>query len=66
MAQIVLATPYLLKSHLFDIWHSRPSSSVAWLPVDEPALAQIMTHDHDKEQKLYCLRSVLKKVNNYV
>ena len=31
------------------IWLSHPSSSAAWLPVDEPALVSIMTHDHAKD-----------------
>ena len=30
-------------------WLSHPSPSEAWLPVDEPALASIMTHDHAKD-----------------
>ena len=30
------------------IWLFHPSSSAAWLPVDEPALVPIMTHDHPK------------------
>ena len=31
------------------IWLSHPSFSVVWLPVDEPVLASIMTHDHAKD-----------------
>ena len=31
------------------IWLSHPSSSVDRLPIDEPALASIMTHDHAKD-----------------
>ena len=33
------------------IWFSHPSSLVAWLPVHEPALAWIMTHDHAKDMR---------------
>ena len=33
----------------YQIWISHPSSSVVRLPVDEPALASIMTHDHAKD-----------------
>ena len=31
------------------IWLSHPSASAARLPVDEAALASIMTHDHAKD-----------------
>ena len=31
------------------IWLSHPSSSVVRLPVDEPASASTMTHDHAKD-----------------
>ena len=48
-AQTVLAFRKLLKSHLFGVWLSRPSSSVAQHPVDVPALSWIMTHDHAKD-----------------
>ena len=30
-------------------WLSHPSPSAARLPVDEPALASIMTHDHAED-----------------
>ena len=33
----------------YSIWISHPSSSATRLPVDEPALASIMTHDHAKD-----------------
>ena len=39
-AGTVLTVRRLLKSH--------PSSSIVRLPVDKPALASIMTHDHAK------------------
>ena len=46
-AHTILTFGKILKSHLhYLIWLSHPSSSVAQLPVDEPALASIMTHDH--------------------
>ena len=38
---------YLNRTYL--IWLSHPSSSAAQLPVDEPALASIITHDHTKD-----------------
>ena len=34
-------------------WLSHPSPSAAQLPVDEPALASIMTHDHAKDLCAY-------------
>ena len=37
---------YLNPTHL--TWLFNPSPSEARLPVDEPALASIMTHDHAK------------------
>ena len=30
-------------------WLSHPTPSVARIPVDEPVLASIMTHDHAKD-----------------
>ena len=33
----------------YFIWLSHPSSPVARLPADEPALASIMTYDHAKD-----------------
>ena len=49
-AHTILASRNLLKSHLIIlILFSHPSSSVARLPVDEPALASIMPYDHAKD-----------------
>ena len=43
-AKTILTFRKLLKTHLFDLaFH--PSRSAARLPVDEPALASIMTHE---------------------
>ena len=44
----ILTFRKLLKSHLFDLSFS-PCPSAARPPVDEPALASIMTHDHAKD-----------------
>ena len=49
--------PFLLRPRVtifppkmtYLIWLSHPSSSVVRLPVDEPALASTMTHDHAEE-----------------
>ena len=47
-AETILTFRKLHKPHLFDLaFH--PSSSAAWFPVDEPALASIMTHAHAKD-----------------
>ena len=47
-AKTILTFRKLLKSHPFDLTFP-PSPSAARLPVDEPALASIMTHDHTKD-----------------
>ena len=39
----------LLKSDLFDLAFPPYSSSVVLFPVDEPALASTMTHDHSED-----------------
>ena len=49
-AKTILTFRKKLKSHLFFLtWLFHPSPSAARLPVDEPALASIMTHDHAKD-----------------
>ena len=45
-AQTILTFGKLLKSL---IWLSHPRSSVARLPVDDPALPSIITNDHAKD-----------------
>ena len=49
-AKLILTFRKLPKSHLLHVltWFSHPSPSAAGLPVDEPVLASIMTHDHAK------------------
>ena len=46
-AETILTPGYYLNP-TYLTWLSHPSSSAARLPVDEPALASIMTHDHTK------------------
>ena len=48
-AETILIFWKLLKTHLFDVALPPYSSSTPRLPVDEPALASIMTHDHAKD-----------------
>ena len=44
-----LAGILVLKTLTYLIWPPHPSSSVAQLPVDKPALAWIMTHDYAED-----------------